>query len=133
MSWLFTEALIFPIMLSFLSHPSFDKDADGMNRRFSFFDGLHSFKKICEVHFNPVSPRQVIAPGKLHKVKCYGSYIVWKVEIAVKGLKSNQFPRVWFAVRGSVVVFLCLATHIDNYNDNKMDKIADSLVSQFFN
>lgn len=120
-------------MLNFLSHPSFDKEAAKINGRFPFFDGFHSFKKICEVHFDPINPKQIIAPGKLHRIKCCDNYNMWKVEMAVKGLKSNQFPRVWFAVRGSVVVFLCLATHIDNYDDNEMNRIADSLVSQFFN
>jgi len=120
-------------MLNFLSHPSFDKDAAKINGRFPFFDGLYSFKKICEVHFNPENPRQVIAPGKLHRIKCCGSYTIWKVEMAIKGLQSNQFPRVWFAVRGSVIIFLCLATHIDNYDDNKMEVIANNLISQFFN
>lgn len=120
-------------MLNFLSHPLFERDAVKINERFPFFDGLHSFKKICEVHFDPINPRQVIAPGKLHRVEYCGSYTIWKIEIVVKNLKPHQFPRVWFAIRGSVVVFLCLATHIDNYNNNEMDRTADYLASQFFN
>jgi len=48
-------------------------------------------------------------------------------------MKSNHSPRVWFAVRGATIVFLCAACHIDNYDDNAMNKEAETLVGSFFN
>jgi len=121
-------------MLNFVFHSCFEKEATSLKRRFPFFDsGLESFKRICEVHFNPISPKQVIAPAKLHRIKAGNNFTIWKIELVVKNLKPNQFPRVWFAVQGATIAFLCLASHIDNYNDNAMDREAEMLVSSFFN
>jgi len=121
-------------MLNFIFHPHFEKEAASLKRRFPFFNsGIESFKRICEVHFDPISPRQVIAPAKLHRIKCFESFTIWKIELAVKNLRPNKFPRVWFAVRGAMVVFLCVATHIDNYDDNTMNREAETLVGSFFN
>lgn len=121
-------------MLNFVTHPHFEKEAATLKRRFPHFEaGIESFKRICEVHFDPVSPRQVIAPAKLHRVKSFESFTIWKIELAVKNLRSNQFPRVWFAIRGATIVFLCVATHIDNHDDNTMNREAETLVSSIFN
>lgn len=121
-------------MLNFVLHPHFEKEAASLKRRFPYFEaGLESFKRICDVHFDPINPRQVIAPAKLHRVRCFESFTIWKIELAVKNLRSNQFPRVWFAVRGATVVFLCVATHIDNLDDNAMNREAEMLVGSIFN
>lgn len=121
-------------MLNFILHPHFEKEAASLKRRFPFFEaGMKSFKRICEVQFDPIKPKQVIAPAKLHLVKCFESFIIWKIELATKNLRPNQFPRVWFAVRGATVAFLCVATHIGNYNDNTMNREAETLVSSIFN
>ena len=121
-------------MLNFIFHPRFSKEAAGLERRFPFFSaGLDSFKRICEVHFDPLSPRQVIAPAKLHRVKYFNDFTIWKIELAVKNLRANQFPRIWFAVRGATVVFLCIATHIDNYRDDALNKESEILAASFFN
>lgn len=121
-------------MLNFIFHPHFEKEAASLKRRFPYFDaGIESFKLICEKHFDPIKPQQVIAPGKLHRVKCFETCIIWKVELAVKNLRPNQFPRIWFAVRGANLAFLCVATHMDNHDDNTMNREAESLVGSIFN
>ena len=58
----------------------------------------------------------------------------WKVELVVpnSGLRPNQYPRAWFAVKGTNIAFLCISSHIDNYNDAQMDKIALSRVTYLF-
>jgi hypothetical protein len=133
MSWLFIGALIWIKMLNFVFHPHFEKEAASLKRRFSHFDaGLESFKLICERHFNPISPQQVIAPAKLHRVRCFENCTIWKIELAVKDLRSNQFPRVWFAVQGATIAFLCVASHIDNHDDNAMNREAEKLVGSIF-
>ena len=121
-------------MLNFLSHPKFDRVAANLKRRFSYFDdGLESFKRICERQFDPINPTQVITPAKLHRIKCFENFTIWKIELSVKDLRSNQSPRVWFAVRGATIVFLCAASHIDNYDDTTMNREAEMLVGSFFN
>ena len=119
-------------MLNFVFHPHFEKEAASLKRRFPYFqEGLESFKKICLVHFDPENPKQVIAPAKLHRVKYCENFTIWKIELAVKGLRSNQFPRIWFAIHGTTVAFLCLGTHIDNHDDNQMNQEAEKLVNYF--
>ncbi len=121
-------------MLNFVFHSHFKEEAASLKRRFPFFDaGLESFKRICEVHFDPINPKQVIAPAKLHRIKCFENFTIWKIELAVKNLRPNQFPRLWFAVHGATIAFLCVKTHIDNYDDNTTNKEVETLVSSFFN
>ncbi len=120
-------------MLSFDYHPSYIKEADDLERRFpNFGEGLIAFKRLCEIQFHPQLPKQVIAPAKLHRRKQMEVCGLWKIELAVKGVKSNVSPRIWFAVRGSVIVFLCASTHADNYEDNEMDMIAESRAADVF-
>ena len=120
-------------MIDFIEHLVFEKETAGLKRRFPAIDSaLESFRMICQVHFNPDEPRQVIAPGKLHRITQLDLYSIWKFELPVPGLRSNQFPRIWFAVRGSQVAFLCIRTHIDNYDTNEIDRIARELVTDIF-
>src|SRR3989344_8239295 len=120
-------------MLNFINHPCFEKESSQFSSRFpKFNDGLDSFKKICEVHFYPANPKQVLSPGKLHRVKALDSYVLWKIELAVKNLRSNQSPRMWFAVQGTTIALLCIGTHIDNYDDGERSKTAESLATDIF-
>lgn len=119
--------------LNFYYHDSFSKQAARFKERFSNFEnGLESFRLICQQQFSPTAPKQVIPPGKLHRKKACDGYTIWKVELVVQGFKSNQFPRLWFAVRGEDLVFLCMGTHIDGYRDNEMDQSAEKLATSFF-
>lgn len=121
-------------MLEFICHDRFQKEIADLNRRFraSALDGFESLKKLFEVQFHPTDPRQIIGPGKIHRISQNDIWAMWKVEMIVKGLRPNHFPRVWFAVKGSQVAFLCIVTHIDNYDDNEQDRIALQRVSDVF-
>ena len=133
MSWRFIGEPISTAMLDFICHTSFEKETAKLKRRFPALDGgLKSFQRLCEVQFNPTNPQQVIAPAKLHRVTQNDLWSVWKIELVVPGVKPNQFPRMWFAVRGSNIAFLCIATHIDNYDDNQMVKLAVERVTDIF-
>jgi len=39
---------------------------------------------------------------------------------------------MWFAVKGGIIAFLCLSSHIKNYNDEDMNRLALSRVSDLF-
>lgn len=133
MNWRFIEARILKTMISFISHLSFEKEAAKLKRRFSHLDkALESFKMLCELQFHPLDPQQIIAPAKLHRVTQNDLQSIWKVELAVPELKPNQFPRVWFAVKGSNIAFLCIVSHIDNYSDNRINQTAIERVSDIF-
>ncbi len=133
MNYLFTEVRISEKMLNFFSHANFENETANIVERFPLFsDALKSFKLIAEVQFSAESPRLMIAPGKIHRVTVKGLATLWKVELAVKGLKANQSPRIWFAVQGNTLVFLCAKTHIDNYDNNEVDREAEEYISDFF-
>lgn len=132
MSLLTTGALIFP-MIDFYSHPLCVSEIADLKRRFHHIDeGVESFKKLCEVQFHPTTPRQIIAPGKLHRVTQNDIWALWKIELAIKGVRSNQSPRIWFAVKGSTIVFLCAKSHPDNYDDNEVNASATDRATEFF-
>ena len=120
-------------MLKFIYHPSFEKETAKLKRRFSFLNqALESFKMLCEFQFHPLNPQQRIAPAKLHRVTQNDLWSIWKIELSIPNVKSNQSPRVWFVVKGSNIAFLCIATHTDNYDDNQMNRIALERVADIF-
>ena len=120
-------------MINFFSHSSFETEIAGLKQQFNKIgEGLESFKKLCDVQFNPVSPKQIIAPAKLHRVTQNDVWTLWKIELAVKGVRSNQSPRVWFAIKGTTVVFLCAQSHVNNYSDNDINTIAIARATEFF-
>lgn len=122
-------------MIEFLYHDGIQKEIAALERRFRRIrDGLRAFERLCKVQFQPINPRQVIAPAKLHRIMQNDVLTMWKIELIIpdSGLRSNQYPRMWFVVKGAIIAFLCITTHIDNYNDAKMNQIAFSRISDLF-
>jgi len=120
-------------MLEFIYHPRFEKEIAKLKKRFIYIqDGIKSFQNICEKQFHPINPSQVISPGKIHRVTQNDLWTIWKVELFFKQVKPNQAPRIWFAVKGSIIVFLCACSHVDNYDDNEVNRIATDRVTDIF-
>lgn len=123
-------------MIEFRRHDSFDKEVAALEKRRlrSLRDSLRKFQNVCEVHFHPTTPEPRIAPGKLHRVMQNNLWALWKTELPIigSGLRPNQYPRIWFAQSGETIAFLCISSHIDNYNDQEMNQLALSRVSDFF-
>lgn len=97
-------------------------------------ESFSAFQKLCERHFDTVQPRSCIAPAKLHRVIQNATWTMWKTELVLvkSGLRPNQFPRVWFAVQGEKIVFLCMGTHGENYQDSILDRLAMTRVTDVF-
>lgn len=122
-------------MMEFLYHDGIRKEIAALERRFrTIRDGLSRFELLCEKQFHPTRPQQIIGPGKLHRVTQNDIWALWKIELIVpkSGLRPNQFPRMWFAVKGNTIIFLCISSHIDNYNDDEMNRLALSRTADFF-
>jgi len=120
-------------MINFITHPSYDKEIAALKPRFqNLAKGIDAFKRLASIQFHPKRPQSIIAPGKLHRLHQNDIWAIWKVEVAVKGVRSNKSPRLWFAIKGSEMVFLCIATHENNYNDEKVKEVAISRVTDFF-
>lgn len=122
-------------MIEFLYHDGIQKEIAAQERRFHRIrDGFKAFERLCEVQFHPTNPMQVIAPAKLHRITRNDIWTMWKVELVIpdSGLRPSQYPRMWFAVKGAVIAFLCISTHIDNYKDTEIDKSTFSRVTDLF-
>lgn len=122
-------------MIDFIYHPKLESEIAALERRFSHLkEGLRSFQRLCEVQFDPTNPQRIIAPAKLHRITQKDIWELWKVELVIpkSGLRPNQFPRLWFCVQGAKIGFLCIATHIDNYNDNEMNDRAIERLTDIF-
>jgi hypothetical protein len=120
-------------MISFLLHEGFEGEIDALARKRMrhIRRSLEGFQQLCELHFHPTAPQLRIAPGKLHRVTQNEAWTMWKTELPVihSGLRPSQYPRIWFAQSGATIVFLCISTHMDNYRDGDMDRLALSRVT----
>jgi hypothetical protein len=123
-------------MIEFRYHDGFEKEIAALEkRRFrTLRQSLHGFQKLCEIHFHLTNPERRINPGKLHRVQQNDVWTLWKTELVVikSGLRPNQYPRIWFVVSGGTIAFLCLSSHIDNYDDDDMNRLALSRASDLF-
>lgn len=122
-------------MIRFVCHDGLQQELKKLQKRFrTLNEGLEKFKKLCEAQFHPTHPTTVIGPGKLHRVVENATWAIWKIELVIpdSGLRPSQFPRLWFAVKGDVIVFLCIGVHADNYDNNEMDRLATSRATEMF-
>jgi len=122
-------------MLQFYSHPNFEKEAARLKGRFNHLDeAVEDFKRLSNFQFDPIAPKQVIAPGKLHRVTQNDLWTVWKVELVIpkSGLRPNQFPRLWFAIKGANLAFLSIKSHVDNYQEDEINKLIAERVQDIF-
>lgn len=123
-------------MIEFIYHDAIRKEIAALKRRFRNLEseGFKRFERLCQTQFHTTKPQQVIGPGKLHRVTQNDVWTLWKIEMVVpnSGLRPNQYPRVWFGVKGSVIVFLCIGSHVDNYDNNEMDRLALNRLTDIF-
>ena len=122
-------------MMEFFYHDGIEKEIAAYERRFRGIRmGFSHFERLCNVQFDPQFPKQVITSGKLHRIRQEEVWAMWKIELAVPdcGLRPNQYPRVWFAVKGENIAFLCMSSHIDNYDNTEMETLAFSRITDIF-
>lgn len=105
--------------IQFCEHPVFEK-------KFKKFCKKHSnaplaykhLKKLLLIHFHPFKNQTVFTPKILKRINRVGPNVeVFKVILAIKGLKQGSCPRVCFWKEGYLITFLCFGTHIENYKD----------------
>ena len=123
-------------MIEFRYHEGFKKEIAALEKRRLRYirESLEGFEKVCDSHFHPTAPQPRIAPGKLHRVTQNDVWTMWKTELPIvkSGLRPNQYPRIWFAQSGAMIAFLCISSHVDNYNDGNMNRLALSRASDIF-
>jgi hypothetical protein len=115
-------------MITFIYHDSVKKEIARLEKKYPSLqkEGFQRLELLLQQQFHPLTPQQVIGPAKLHRVTQNNIWTIWKVEMVVpkSGLRPNQFPRVWFAVQGHIIAFLCIAMHTENYQDNQISQLA---------
>lgn len=118
----------------FIRHTGFEKEIKSFSKKVGSFDqALSALERLLGFQFNPVNPQIVITPKNLHRVHISAEYELWKVNcVATKGLRKNQMPRIYFAKRGTEIFFLCMGTHITNYDDGQLRDMAFDRVQTFF-
>jgi hypothetical protein len=121
--------------VNFLQHDQFYKELKKLSKKHRNINtGLENVERLLEKQFDPSNPEEIIAPGKIHRVKQNTIWSLWKIEVVVpgSGLKPNQWPRMWFALSGDTLVYLCVVSHTQNYDNNMIDSIAMDRASDFF-
>jgi len=119
-------------VIQWLQHEAFEQELKKLRKKYpAIDDGLDKIKKLLEVQFDSVDPKEIIAPAKIHRRHQNAVWELWKVEVIVVGLRPNQWPRAWFVVSGSTITFLTLGSHIQNYDDNTMDRTALQRISDY--
>jgi hypothetical protein len=123
-------------MMTFLLHDGFDNEIATLEKKRlrNIKASLEGFQRLCEFHFHPFAPQPKIAPGKLHRVTQNDVWTIWKTELPVihSNLRPNQYPRIWFAHSGTTIAFLCIDSHITNYDNEKMKRLALERASEMF-
>ncbi|MEA1937023.1 MAG: hypothetical protein U9N04_02845 [Patescibacteria group bacterium] len=102
-------------------HSSFLKEWQKFCKK--FIEGnkaIIDLEQLLKKHFNS-NFGPVIGPKSLYLTNNTGDIEMWKVHCAVKGLRKNQRPRIYFFKHSeNKISFLCFGTHLDNYNDQKL-------------
>lgn len=111
--------------MNWQQHNAFQTEFKKLSRKQRDLEkSFSALKKLLAVQF-ATQPSQVIAPGKIHRIYSDDTgWELWKVEMFIKDLRPNQWPRVWFSVSGATITFLAIASHTSNYNNNTMDQLA---------
>ena len=102
-------------------HNSFLKEWKKFCRK--FIEGnkaIIDLEQLLKKHFNN-NFGPVIGPKSLHLTNNTGDIEMWKVYCAVKGLRKNQRPRIYFFKHSeNKISLLCFGTHLNNYDDQKL-------------
>lgn len=110
-------------------HDAYLKEFKALSKHIpSLQKDVERIERLLDAHFfNPQTKGEVIKPGKIHRISVENdatSRELWKVEVMVPGLRPNQWPRLWFMLDGETITFLAIASHVDNYDNNAMDRRA---------
>jgi hypothetical protein len=111
----------------FKTHQSFVNEYKKIGKKVANLDkSFAAAQKLLAEQFDPTQPNEPIAPAKLHHIRHFDSFRLYKMEVVAlkSGLRPNQFPRVWFALSAEVITFLTIQTHQNNYQDNQINDLA---------
>lgn len=79
-----------------------------------------------------VKKNPLIGPKHLGRAEGFGAYEVYWLKMAIlsAGLSYKQFPKVYILKLDGVISFLCIDSHITNYQDAILRKLAKSRIEE---
>ena len=111
----------------------FDKKWKKFGDKYEGEKALDELKRLLEKQFDNSSP-DIIGPNSIWQVPHTGDIDMWKVICATKGLKKSQSPRIYFLKHHkNIITFLCFGSHIKNYKDVELRKIAITRAKEMIN
>ncbi len=99
----------------FATHPDFDRDLDKfLHKHHADKACLLRLQNVLTAHFEK---RIILPPTILIPLETVRGHTLYKITMAVEGVRRNQSPRVALTllVDNDSAIFLCFGTHIDNY------------------
>ncbi len=114
----------------FASHPKFDREmADFLHKHHQNDGWMFKLQNLLTSHFELKTVNlgtEVLAP-----VAEFEEYRLYKIYMAVGGVSKNDRPRVCFAIKNNVLVFLCFGTHIKNYKTVELVALGKRRIKEF--
>lgn len=112
--------------VAFDEHPKFHKDFEKFCKKHQQGNlAFNHLKRLLSLHFSSSGQNNPYFTLKtLHRVDKIGQNIIaYKVIMNTKGLSQGQSPRICFWVRGPLITFLCMGSHIENYKDSELKEL----------
>jgi hypothetical protein len=113
----------------FIPHPVFKKELDDFIQ--NHCSGMSSSELIIQQHKNLLKAQlfnkeTVIGPKHFGLATGFGAYEVYFLHMSIEdsGLKKKQMPKAFIYKQGNIVSMLCIGSHIDNYKNDKLIKVA---------
>lgn len=110
--------------MRFVEHDAFLREAKKLAKKYPIEASLRTAKFLLPQYFTASDKDPIISKDKIHRVSVKPGVELWKFEVFVKGLRPNQWPRMWLVVSGDTIYLLALKTHTQDYDNNETDRIA---------
>jgi hypothetical protein len=114
----------------FEHHPTFLAELESFVHKHgsissSFQEAINNLEKLLIVHFYRNSP--MFTPKHLGRAQGFRGFTIYWVHLVIPNinLSRTQFPKSYFYKTDGHISFLCLDSHISNYNDARLRKIAE--------
>lgn len=120
--------------MELLTTPNFDRQYKRyLKKHKTFSNDLNKTERLLEKRFFQ-GVNGLISPDKLHRIRLSSEYGVsmWKIEAMQVGLPSKKWPRIWFGVLQDKLILLSLCSHVDNYDNNEIDRTSWTLLEEYF-
>lgn len=92
-------------------------------------EAVRHIEKLLLIHFTKMTQ---FTPKHLGRAQGFGGYAVYWLHMIIPScnLSRTQFPKVYFYKEDHHICFLCLDSHVDDYKDAKLRKLAETRLTE---